>query len=178
MTSQTEAQISARSEQEEEFEISKSQLKRDSKDLQKLGKKLAALNPEQLASVPLDESLRDAIELAHKLSNKRGALKRHFQFIGKLLRGIDVEPVQAAVRRIEDSDHHSKQYFKTLEYWRDQILQQGDRAINECCEQYGGVERQTLRQLSRNYRNADSEERKTRFARQIFKQLQSGIDES
>jgi len=179
MTQQTEAQFSSGAPELEDDEnwISKSQLKRDSKDLQKLGKKLAAFSPEQLAKVPLDDRMIDAIELAHKLSNKRGALKRHFQFIGKILRSIDVEPIIAAVNRIEDTDNQSKLLFKKLEYWRDRIVAEGDDAINECCEQYPGVDRQKLRQLSRNYRSAKTDDKKTRFARQIFKELQASISD-
>ena len=162
--------------EDDENWVSKSQLKRDSKELQHLGKKLAALSPEQLARVPLDDRMSDAIELAHKLSNKRGALKRHFQFIGKILRSMDVEPIIAALNRIEDADNHSKLLFKKLEYWRDRIVAEGDDAINECCAQYQSIERQKLRQLSRNLRNAKTDDKKTRFARQIFKELQASID--
>ena len=102
MKHQTEAQISHKADQIEDDEdwISKSQLKRDSKDLQNLGKKLASYKPDLLAKVPLDDKMLDAIALAHKLSNKRGALKRHFQFIGKVLRSIDVEPILTAVAAI------------------------------------------------------------------------------
>ena len=179
MTQQTEAQISSDAPDLDDDEnwISKSQLKRDSKELQKLGKKLAAFTPDQLARVPLDDRMIDAIELAHKLSNKRGALKRHIQFIGKILRSIDVEPIIAAVHRIEDTDNQNKLLFKKLEYWRDRIVADGDDAINECCDQYAELDRQKLRQLSRNYRNAKSDDKKTRFARQIFKELQASIGE-
>lgn len=180
MTQQTEAQNSSSTDQfnDDEDWISKSQLKRDSKDLQKLGKKLAALNPEQLAKVPLQDNMVDAIALAHKLSNKRGALKRHFQYIGKLLRATDVEPIIEVINRIEDTDNQNKLHFKKLEYWRDRILAEGDDAINACCDQHAAADRQKLRQLARNFRNAGNDEKKTRFARQIFKALQDSIEQA
>lgn len=179
MKQQTEAQIldTPQDVENDEEWISKSQLKRDSKDLQKLGKKLAALSAEQLSRVPLNDKMIDAIELAHKLSHKRGALKRHFQFIGKILRSIDVEPIITAVERIEDADNSSKLLLKKLEYWRDRILAEGDIAINECCEQYTNMDRQKLRQLQRNYRQAPTDDKKARFARQIFKELQATISD-
>lgn len=154
-------------------EVSKSQLKRDSKDLQRLGKQLTAYSDEKLGKVPLGEKLLDAILLAQKLSNKRGALKRHFQYIGKILRSIDVEPILAAMAKIEDSDNSQKLLFKKMEYWRDRIISEGDPAINDCCEQTPSMDRQRLRQLSRNYKQAASEDKKTRFARQIFKEIQA-----
>ncbi len=176
MTQQTEAQFSSPADDIDEDEnwISKSQLKRDSKALQKLGKKLAALNSDQLARVPLDDTLQDAIALAHKLANKRSALKRHFQYIGKLLRATDVEPISAAVDRIENTGNQRKQLFRLLEHWRDRILAEGDDAVNEYCQQYAAADRQKLRQLGRNYRNAQTDAKKTHIARQIFKALQPG----
>jgi len=178
MKHQTEAQISDEADQIENDEdwVSKSQLKRDSKELQGLGKKLASFSPEQLAKVPLDDIMQDAIKLAHKLSNKRGALKRHFQFIGKVLRSSDVDPILQAVASIEDTDNSSKLLFKKMEYWRDRIVAEGDPAINECCTQHENMDRQKLRQLARNFKQAATDDKKTRFARQIFKEVQASLD--
>ncbi len=178
MKHQTEAQISDEQPDIDENEdwVSKSQLKRDSKDLQRLGKTLASFNAEQLAKVPLNDKMVDAIALAQKLSNKRGALKRHYQFVGKILRSIDVEPILDAVKAIEDTDNSSQLIFKTMEYWRDRIVAEGDPAIDECCDQHDNMDRQKLRQLSRNLKKAPSEEKKTRFARQIFKEIQAVLN--
>lgn len=160
---------------DQEHWISKSQLKRDSKDLQKLGKKLVSYTPAQLAKVPLDEKMQDAIHLAHKIANKRSASKRHFQFIGKLLRAIDVEPIFNAVSIIENDDQHNKLKFKKLEHWRDRIIDEGDVAINDCCNTHSQIDRQNLRQLGRNYRQAENDDKKTRISRQIFKLLRESI---
>jgi len=177
MKHQTEAQFSDDQNDVDDDQdwISKSQLKRDSKELQMLGKKLSSFNAEQLAKVPLNDKMLDAIELAHKLSHKRGALKRHFQFIGKILRSIDVEPILEAVESIEDKDNSNKLIFKKMEYWRDKIVAEGDPAINECCEENENMDRQKLRQLSRNHKQAPTEQKKTRFARQIFKEIQASL---
>ena len=150
--------------------ISKSQLKRDSKALQDLGKKLSEYNAEQLGRVPLEPNLLEAIQLAQKLGNKRGALKRQFQFIGKLLRGIDAEPIIEAVEAIEAAQANSVQHFKSLERWRDRILLDGDSAINDYCGEHPSADRQKIRQLYRNHVQA-SEDKKTRFARMLFKEL-------
>jgi len=173
MSKQTEASISPSAEDDLDDEelISKSQLKRDSHALQDLGKKLSSYNAEQLDTIPLDDKLRDAIELAQKLSNKRGALKRHYQFIGKLLRAIDAEPIIKAVDNIEQGHKNNVESFKVLEHWRDQILQVGDSAIQDYCQQHDTGDRQKLRQIWRNYQQAKDDSKKTRFARQLFKEL-------
>lgn len=92
-------------ENEAEFDeieyVSKSQLKRESHALQDLGKKLVALPADQLSRIPLDDPLLEAISLAKRIQNKRSALKRHYQFLGKLLRARDTDPIYAALIEIE-----------------------------------------------------------------------------
>jgi ribosome-associated protein len=154
-----------------DHEVSKSQLKRDSHALTDLGKKLCALNPQQLAKVPLNETLRDAIELAHRLTSKRGALKRHYQFIGKQLRSLDAQPILDAVAQFEEANSHSTQAFQKIERWRDRILNEGDTALQDYCAAYTSADRQKLRQICRNFQQTQDESKKTRFARALFKEL-------
>ncbi len=75
---------------------SKSSRKRDAHALQKLGEELVQLRAADLERLPLPESLRDAIDEARRLTS-RGALSRQRQYIGKLMRDIDVEPIRAAL---------------------------------------------------------------------------------
>ncbi len=172
MTPADEAEFGPSDEHEEDIEwVSKSQLKRDSKALQDLGRQLAGYNTTKLATIPLDDSLKDAIALAQKLHNKRGAQKRQFQFIGKLLRGMDVEPILEAVDRIENADRHDKIRFRLSEQWRDRILAEGDPAIHAVCEAYPALQRQELRQIWRNWQQAKSDEKKTRYARALFREI-------
>jgi ribosome-associated protein len=178
MSKQTEAPISEIADkglETGEDLVSKSQLKRDSLALQDLGKKLSTLNAEQLDTMPLNEKLRDAINLAQKISHKRGALKRHYQFIGKLLRSINTESIMQAVAEIEQSHNSTVQSFKALEHWRDQILENGDDVIQQYCEQHEQTDRQKLRQIWRNYQQAKDENKKTRFSRQLFRELRDNL---
>ena len=121
-------------ENEAEFEpveiVSKSQLKRDSLALQALGKRLAALSPEVLDRLPLDPALREAIALAQRIGNKRSALKRQYQFIGKLLRARDVAPITAALDAHEHQGRESIRRHHRAEQWRDRIVAEGDAAID------------------------------------------------
>ncbi|RYG81121.1 DUF615 domain-containing protein, partial [bacterium] len=75
---------------------SKSMRKREALGLQKLGEELVALRAEDLATLPLDESLRDAIDEARRLTS-RGALARQRQYIGKLMRDVDVDRIREAL---------------------------------------------------------------------------------
>ncbi len=78
-------------DEEVEF-VSKSQRKRDAKELKTLASKLIKLKPVRLAQVPLDGSIREAIEEARQIrSNVAG--KRQLQFIAKLLRRTDATEI-------------------------------------------------------------------------------------
>ncbi|MDJ0776491.1 MAG: ribosome biogenesis factor YjgA [Gammaproteobacteria bacterium] len=151
--------------------VSKSQLKRDSLALQDLGKRLAELSADQLARIPLDAQLREAIELAHRIRNKRSALKRHFQYIGKLLRARDPEPIRAALADIDREGQQSIQRHHRAEAWRDRIVEQGNSAIDALLDELPAADRQKLRQLLRNFEHAGSDGKKTEHARQIYREI-------
>ena len=167
------------SAESEEVEIvSKTQLKRESIDIQKLGKRLVEMSAEQLAKIPLDEHVLEAIALGKKIQNKRSALKRHYQFLGKLLRARDTDPIIEAMRIIEEANHGHIQRFHQAEMWRDEIIAKGNEAIESLVSQQTGADRQKLRQLSRNYASASKAEKQTQIARLIYKEVLLGIDNS
>jgi ribosome-associated protein len=156
----------------EEIEyVSKSQLKRDSLALQALGKQLTALPPEHLARIPLDAQLLEAIELARRIQNKRSALKRHYQFLGKLLRARDPEPIRAALAEIEREGSDSIRRHHRAEQWRDRVLAEGNAAIDALLEETSGADRQKLRQIFRNYQKAPDDSKRTQHARLVYKEI-------
>lgn len=156
--------------------VSKTQLKRESIDIQNLGKRLVEMSAEKLSKIPLDEHVLEAIALAKKIQNKRGALKRHYQFLGKLLRAREMGPIVEAVRVIEEDNHGHIQRFHQAEMWRDEIIAKGNEAIESLLSKQTGTDRQKLRQLSRNYNSATKVERQTQVARLIYKEVLLGID--
>lgn len=156
--------------------ISKSQLKRESQAITKLGKRLTELSEAQLAQIPLDEPVREAIALAHKIQNKRSALKRHFLFLGKLLRARDTDAIFTAVDRFDKTSQIEIQRHHAAERWRDQILEQGFDAIETFVSQQSSADRQKLRQLWRNYSQANSDNKKLQNARQIYKDIKLTLD--
>ena len=80
---------------------SKSARKRDALALQKLGEALVKMRLTELDRLPLPENLREAIDEARRLTN-RGALSRQRQFIGKLMRDIDIAPIDAALAALTE----------------------------------------------------------------------------
>ncbi len=167
-------------ENEAEFDdieyISKSQLKRDSLALRDLGKRLAALPDEHLGRIPLDDQLREAIALARRIHNKRSALKRHYQFIGKLLRARDPDPIFAALAEIDRDGQQSIQRHHRAEQWRDRIVERGNGAIDALIEEIGNADRQKLRQLWRNHNTARTDAKRIQQTRLIYKEIKKALE--
>lgn len=83
----------------DETKPSKSARKREYLARQRLGEDLIPLRESDLLSMNLDDELLDAI-LDAKRMKRHGALRRQKQYIGKLMRRIDPEPIRAALTRI------------------------------------------------------------------------------
>ena len=78
---------------------SKSAKKREYLALQKLGEDLIGLNEPDLRKMELDEDLLEAVLEARRIKS-HGALRRQKQYIGKLMRHVDPEPIRAAMTRL------------------------------------------------------------------------------
>ena len=83
----------------DESKPSKSARKREYLALQKLGEELVTLRESDLRSMPLDEDLLEAVQEARHIK-AHGALRRQKQYIGKLMRHVDPEPINAALERL------------------------------------------------------------------------------
>ena len=151
--------------------VSKTQLKRESHAIQDLGKRLVALPAEQLARIPLDEPVLEAIALARRIQNKRSALKRHYQFLGKLLRARDTDPIFNALAEIDYASQQSIQLHHRAERWRDRVIEQGNEAIDALIAEIPQLDRQKLRQLWRNHKNAQSDAKRVQHSRLIYKEI-------
>ena len=121
--------------------------------------------------MPLDDQLRESIELARKIQNKRSALKRQYQFIGKLLRARDPEPIYLALAELDLAGQHSIQRHHQAENWRDRIIDEGNTAIDALLAECAVADRQKLRQLWRNHRQAKNDARRIQQARQIYREI-------
>ena len=151
---------------------SKSQLKREVESLQKLGEALIQLKPNELEKIPLSENLFDAIVHAQKI-NSRGAIRRQRQYIGKLMRNEDADAIQQAYDHLKQPKQQETARFHLLEKLRDQLIEQGDAALEEVIEHFPNADRGQIRQLSRNAKNELSKGAAPKSARKLFKYLKS-----
>jgi ribosome-associated protein len=109
---------------------SKSERKREQLELQRLGESLISLDARTLAALPLSDQLREAVLQASRLRSRQ-ALRRQKQLIGKLMRGVDPEPIRAAVARLTADDAAAKRLFAQAERWRDRLVAEGTTALDE-----------------------------------------------
>jgi hypothetical protein len=100
---------------------SRTERKRAALDLQKTGGQLVALRAEDLARIPLGDDLREAIALYQRIRSHE-AKRRQLQFIGKLLRGTEMDPVYAALDRINGQSNSVRYAFHQLEQWRERLI--------------------------------------------------------
>ncbi|MEH6559040.1 MAG: ribosome biogenesis factor YjgA [Oceanicoccus sp.] len=132
---------------EEIIYVSRSEMKRDMLELQRLGESIVKLSPGQFATIPLDdEILAEAIHTARRIKHREG-LRRQMQFIGKLMRKIDTSDISAAFQKLQDGRKAEARKFHELELWRDHLIEMGPNATEEVVTKYPQADRQHIRQL-------------------------------
>lgn len=162
-------------EDDEIIIISKSQQKRESEALQALGEELVKLPPNKLAKFPLPEKLEAAIKEAQRIS-ARGGHKRQLQYIGKIMRQIDAEPIQRAMDELKKEHLHENARLHQLEQWRDRLIADGDAALAELLENQPNLDRQHLRQLMRNAQQEAKQNKPPKSARELFRYLREAME--
>jgi ribosome-associated protein len=160
-------------DQEEIIWVSKSEIKRDAEDLKQLGEKLVNLTKANLTKVPLDDSLKDAIELAQRLQKE--ARRRQLQYIGKLLRSIDAEPIREALEKIENKHNQQQAMLHKLEILRDELVTKGDVALTDLLNEHPSADRQQLRNLIRAAQKEKEQNKPSKAYREIYQILKTLI---
>jgi len=166
-------------ENDESFDeevISKSQRKRDATAAQDLGKNILSLSQDAQNSIALPESLEKALNDARRIK-KNSALKRQLQYIGKLMRAIDLEPIQAQYLKLTNHYDQDVKKFHHLEKWRDRLLAEGDKALEDLLNENPNADRQHLRQLVRQSAKESKMNKPPKSAREIFKYLKTLFEE-
>jgi ribosome-associated protein len=148
---------------------SKSARKRESQALQTLGEQLIDLNAEQLAGISLDDQLLEAVQTA-KSMKAHGALRRQKQFIGKLMQGVDPQPIRIALDTLSRQDNLAKEIFRETERWRDRIVAEGTAALADFFALIGGENRNLLEQ-AKAYEAASHDKARKLIRRQIFSEI-------
>jgi ribosome-associated protein len=165
-------------EESQEFDgrPSKSARKREAAAAQDLGTRLIALKEGDLVALGLPEKLFDAIMLAKRIT-ARGGLARQRQYIGKLMRDIDLAPVEAALDAKSRGAAIDAEKHKKLEAWRARLLGEGPAALDHLVKWCPGADRKSLQALVQKATGArvDSGSREA-ASRELFRTLRTLFD--
>ena len=153
---------------------SKSALKRQSTELQQLGESLIELPSSELDTLELPEKLRDAIDVAKRIT-ANGGLYRQKQFIGKIMRKIDVEPIRNALEAKRQLQRADVLRSRRVEQWRDRLLSEPGAVEILSTEQPQADIKQLQRLLARA-RHEREHEQPPAAARELFGVLRELLD--
>jgi len=134
-------------------EQSRTDLKRESLELQKLGEDLLTLRADLMARLNLSEKLKDAVVEAKRITNFEGK-RRQMQYIGKMMRLLDPATLEAVRTTLHEQNNGSAQENLVLhlaETWRDRLVAD-ENAFGEWISQYPDTDSQQLRALTRQAR--------------------------
>lgn len=148
---------------------SKTKVKQRMLELQALGAALVKLPDGKLAAVPMPDNLAAAVHAARRISAHEGR-RRQVQYIGRLMRDIDAEPIRAALADFDGQSAHSRARQQQLERWRTRLIED-DGALTEYADAHPGSDIQALRTLIRNARKEIAAAKPPRAQRELFRVL-------
>jgi len=151
---------------------SKSELKRQSNELQKLGEQLVEAPRDRVKRVPMPDDIRDIILETQTITNHEGR-RRAMQFVGKKMRTLDEEEIAVIQRTIDSWKGASKAEtasLHALERRREKLLAD-DKALTALLEENPELDVQHLRTLIRNARKEVAESKPPKAYREIFQIL-------
>jgi ribosome-associated protein len=149
--------------------VSKSERKRQAHRIQALGEQLAALKPAQLRELDLPDRLLASI-LDYQRFPSHEARRRQMQFIGRLMRDYDVEPIQRALDTFHGQSAQAQYEFHQLEVWRERLLAEPE-ALTEYLSAHPDVDVQQLRHRIAQVQKAKDELQQRTAARALFRFL-------
>jgi ribosome-associated protein len=150
---------------------SKTQRKKEVQALQALGERLVELGAEQLAAVPLPDDLREAVLEARRIRSREGR-RRQLQYIGKLMRETDPEPIRARFAAWDGQSREATAAHHRIERWRLRLLDD-DGALTEFAREHPGADLQRLRACVREARKERLAGGEPRHFRDLFRLIRA-----
>lgn len=150
---------------------SKTQRKQEVAALQAIGERLLELPAARLAKVEMPDALRSALAEARRINSHEG-LRRQLQYIGKLMRGVDPEPLREALAVFDGVSAAANARHQMLERLRERYLDD-EATLDEILAHCPGIAVQQLRQLRRNALKERAAQKPPKSYRALFQLLKS-----
>jgi len=155
--------------------LSKTRRKQEMHELQALGAALVELSAAHLERMTLPDELARAVREARRIASHE-ARRRQIQYIGRLMRDLDAEPIRAQLAAVHGGSAQERARHQRLEHWRTRLLED-DGALTEFAQAHAGSDVQQLRALIRNARREQAESRPPRAFRELFRILREATGE-
>lgn len=155
---------------DEETAPSKTQRKQQMEALQTLGEELVALPADRVRKIDIPDELRDAVRDAQRMTRPDDARRRQMQYIGKLMRSVDIEPVRAALEQVRSTSAQETARLHRLEKLRSDLLAD-EKVLGEIAARHPSADLQQLRSLRRAALKEQERMSPPRSYRAIFQML-------
>lgn len=136
-------------------------------ELQALGAALVDLPESRLSQMQLASELFEAVLEAKRITSHE-AKRRQLQYIGRLMREVDPEPIRAQLAAIDGGSAQAAAAHRRLEAWRERLLGD-DEALTSFAAEYPAADLQKMRSLIRNSRKEQKEGKPPRAYRELFR---------
>lgn len=146
----------------------KGELKRQAQSVQDLANRLVDAPQAMLDALDLPEKLLDAIQLARRIEGG-GALARQKQYVAKLMRKIDVEPIRVTLDSRDAERLQEARLFRQVERWRDRIVAEGEPAVEALVTECPGLDNDEFRALAAEARREHRHGGSQRASREVFR---------
>ena len=154
--------------------VSKSQRKRDSTAVQDLGAQLVELSKEKILSLGLPEKVEEALIACQKIT-AHGGRRRQLQYIGKVMRDIDAEPIRLALEKLAGNSKREISDMHLAERWRERMLKDAD-AVALFANEFAGTDLQQLRTALRNALKEQAQNKPPRDFRKLYQLVKEQLD--
>jgi ribosome-associated protein len=154
---------------------SKSQLKREAREMFDFGRSLTELPESVLKALPLDAEVLEEVLFTRSIRSNV-ARKRQLGFLASRLRGADLTAVIAALEARQTAARSMTARQHRVEAWRDLLVEDGNLPLQTLLASRQDVDVQGLRQLLRNALSEAKRNKPPASARKLFKMLRE-LDE-
>ena len=155
---------------DEDIPLSKTRRKQAMEELQSLGEELVALASDQVKRINIPEDLRRAVSEAQRMTRPDEAKRRQMQYIGKLMRNVEAEPIREALALVRGESAGETAKLHRLERLRTDFLAD-EKVLHEIASLYPGIDLQHLRSLRRAALKEQEQNKPPRSYRAIFQLL-------
>ncbi len=149
---------------------SKTKQKEAMHELRDLGAELVELSVGQLKRINLPENIFEVVRECQKIT-AHGARRRQIQYLGKLMRSVDDEPIRAGLAMLRGESSAETARMHRLERFRTRLLED-EAVIGEIAALWPAVDQQQMRQLRRNALKEKEANKPPKNFRAIFQILQ------